>query len=331
MLSIIIPTLAQKKSIFKTIESIQSQLSKSHHVKVEVVVNPIKPNRTIIERLKADSRITTRFHSRKHRTAESSAFWAAKTSNSNWVWILGDDDTAKKGSIEHVISLTAVRNVKFWLLNLDLVFTEMPISYYKVGPEPIQISSGHELWQKCGFFSLTTTLSCFLIERQAIDIDLFMKFHDVQGIYSHSFALFAMLINSNVGITNHVCVRRNESSANLIRRSLNLYSSNLKRNPNYIWTDGAMKLFKTLSNETGLDLKDLLKFREIEIIREEFNRYLVSSDLKLLVSTSGGVVWNFFSRTRDRKISDSYAEILEDFAEPGKVYAAPVRITLSQN
>ena len=209
-LSVVIPTTASRHSIFKTIQSVYSAASESNF-KIEVVVNNLNGDERILERLSQDTRIELRFQPQIRETAEASAFWAAYTSDSDWIWILGDDDLATPESLTHVVNLIKLCAADFWLLNVKLFYNRKVQEYYRIGPEPIQTCSATRLWKRCGFFSVTTTLSCFLVKRSCIDIKLFEEFHQVQGIYSHSFALLAMLKDSQEGATDFFCVLRNEN------------------------------------------------------------------------------------------------------------------------
>lgn len=319
-LSIVIPTTATRPSIFKTIESLFDSFPISG-VKVEVVVNRLRSNQLIIEKLSLDPRIELRFQSQIHETAEASALWAAYTSNSDWIWILGDDDLATPGSINHVLELLNSSEVDFWLLNVLLVFNEIPLEYYRIGPQPIQVCSANKLWERCGFFSILTTISCFLVRRSRINIELFTEFHTIQGIYSHSFSLLAMLKNSNVGATDFFCVLRNEEAAENISMSLSSYAKSKNIDLSSIWTTGAKDLFELLSSKIGIPVSRLLNYREIELRKNPNVSYLKSSDVEILVSTSESVV----DRFDENKLDETGQNIL---VSQDMIFNAPVRISL---
>ena len=287
--------------------------------KIEVVVNRLKNDEKILEQLVRDKRIELRFHDRLHETAESSAMWAAYTSTSEWIWLLGDDDLATKGSIDHIKELITVKEIPFWLLNVLLVFEDTPLEYYRIGPKPVQVSTAIKLWERCGFFSILTTISCFLLKRSSIDIELFEEFHEVQGIYSHSFALLAMFNNSQVGATDFFCVLRNEENIDNIESSLSHYAESREVEFKSIWKSGALKLFELLSEKIELSVSELVQFREIELIKDSKNSYASNSDLKILVSDSQSVMNRFDPiKSKERKIQSASNLILN----------APVRISL---
>jgi hypothetical protein len=319
--SIVIPTTATRTSIFKTIDSVFKSISNSN-VKVEVVVNRLKSDQHIIDRLKLDPRIELRFQSQVHQTAEASAVWAAYSSTSEWIWLLGDDDLATPGSVTHILDLLKLSEVDFWLLNVLLVFNKIPLEYYRIGPKPIQICHANKLWERCGFFSILTTISCLLIKRSRIDIELFTEFHEIQGIYSHSFSLLAMLKNSNVGATDFFCVLRNEEAAENIAESLSSYTQQKDFELGYIWTTGAKNLFELLSNKTKIPISDLLKYREIELRKNPNNPYQKSSDLEILVSSCQSVI-DRFSFNKNGNFIDS-----EIYISQNLIFKAPVRISL---
>ena len=316
-ISIVIPTTASRNSIFKTLDSIfESKLNLD--LRVEVVVNRLGNNLSVLNQLYSDTRIKLRFHSEVYDSAEASAMWAAYTSKSDWVWIIGDDDLATPGSIQHVAALINQKDVNFWLLNTLLVFSDLPLEYYRIGPKPVQVSTAYKLWEKCGFFSVLTTLSCFLIKRSVIDIDLFEEFHKIQGVYSHTFSLLAMLNDSQVGVSDFFCVIRNEESSESISSSLSRYTEVRNVDLNSIWTNGALDLFKLLARKIDVPISSLLMFREIEIVKDSLNSNEKSSDLRLLVSSSQSVMNRF-----KKSSGTSHEKITEDL-----VFTAPVRITL---
>jgi len=287
--------------------------------KIEVVVNRLRNDEKILEQLVCDKRIELRFHDRLHETAESSAMWAAYTSTSEWIWLLGDDDLATKGSIDHIKELITVKEVAFWLLNVLLVFEDVPLEYYRIGPKPVQVSTAIKLWERCGFFSVLTTISCFLLNRSSIDIELFDEFHEAQGVYSHSFALLAMLNNSQVGATDYFCVLRNEESSENIEYSLSRYADSRGVEFKSIWNSGALKLFELLSEKIELSVSDLVRYREIELIKDPKNSYSSNSDLKLLVSDSQSVM----NRSDPIKSQDTKISLASNL-----IFNAPVRISL---
>jgi hypothetical protein len=317
-LSIVIPTTAARFSIFKTIDSVYNSILELD-VKIEVVVNRLKSNRYILERLERDSRIELRFQSQIHQTAEASAIWAAYTSTSDWIWLLGDDDVATLGSINHVIDLLEYKDVDFWLLNVLLAFNHIPLEYYRIGPKPIQVCSAYKLWERCGFFSILTTISCFLLKRSVIDIMLFEEFHKIQGVYSHSFSLLAMLKNSQVGATDYFCVTRNEGTVEEIEESLTSYTKFKNLELSFLWTSGARELFEVLSKKTGIPVSEHMNYREIELRKSSIKSYLKISDLEILVSRSRSVMdRSNFEYIRDLEISE-----IEEL-----IFPAPVRISL---
>lgn len=320
-LSIVIPTTANRYSIFKTVDSLFKTFPSSEF-KVEVVVNRLKSNPDIIERLSLDARIDLRFQSQVHETAEASAMWAAHTSTSDWIWLLGDDDLVTPGSINHVLDLLKSSEVDFWLLNVLLVFDKMPLQYYRIGPQPVQICSANKLWERCGFFSILTTISCFLIKRSRINIELFTEFHEVQGIYSHSFSLLAMLKNSNVGATDFFCILRNEESPENISDSLSNYALSKQIDLSSIWTTGARGLFELLSSKIDIPVSKLLNYREIELRKNPKFSYVKNADLEILISTSQSVI--------DRFEVNELQEIVQKdkFVSQDLIYNAPVRISL---
>jgi hypothetical protein len=281
-------------------------------VKIEVVVNRLRSNESILEQLNCDKRIVLRFHDVIHDTAESSAIWAAYTSSSDWIWLLGDDDLATDGSIDHIIHLTSKEDASFWLLNALLVFEHTPFEYYRIGPKPVQVSDATTLWRKCGFFSVLTTISCFLLKRSSIDIDLFEEFNEIQGVYSHTFALLAMLNTSQVGVTDFFCVIRNEETIENIRNSLSQYVKSRGIEFNSIWTTGAQKLFELLSKKIEVPLLELVNYREIELIKHKGDSYVTNSDIQILISNSKSVMDRFSSSLVSQNL----------------IFSAPVRISL---
>jgi hypothetical protein len=327
-LSVVIPTTARRYEIFETISSVLDQVNSFPWITIEVVINPLGNNKQIVKRLLASENIETRFHPRPFETAEASAMWAAYTSKSDWIWLIGDDDEALTGSIDHVAELIKNDEVDFWLLNLLCVFDQLPVEYYRVGPRLTQVSSSIDLWKKCGFFSTLTTISCFLIRRETLDIDLFEEFHDIQGIYSHSVSLLAMLYKSKAGMSDFFCVQRKEGNAEDILNSMQSYVVSRGIDSDYIWTRGAHDLLNHLARKIDFPIEKLLNFRELEIVKDNKNSYIRSGDVTILVGTSAAFISRFASA------SDKYDEYFgNDWLEsqvltPPLAFPAPVRITI---
>jgi glycosyltransferase involved in cell wall biosynthesis len=322
-ISVVIPTTL-RKSITKTISSLLKQ-EESKKILIEVVVNPIATNKKLLQKLQRNKKIIVRLHPEEYSTAEQSAFHAAATSGSDWIWIIGDDDLAAEGSIAHIINLIENREVDFWLLNCLLDFAGVPLKYYEIGPEKIQIARSFDMWKKLGFLTTLTTLSCFLIRRDVIDLEIFEEFHDIQGVYSHSFSMPAMLSDSLVGVTNMACVIRNEQSSKEIGASLQRYTEAKGRQLDSLWIEGVVALGEKLSKLTKIPFDQLMEYREIEIIKDPNNSYTSQGGLKFLISTTREVA---FQRLLMRsEISPSLESTLGP-SNPGLIFSGPIRITV---
>jgi hypothetical protein len=327
-LSVVIPTTARRRTIFLTINSILKERDVGNELSIEVVINPLNSNKEIVNQLLAMSGITIRFHDKPYETAEASAMWAAYTSSAEWVWLIGDDDIAMPGSVPHIKDLIKEKRVDFWLLNLLCTFDQVPIQYYRVGPRPIQIGTAFDLWQKCGFFSILTTISSFLIKREILDMNMFEEFHDIQGIYSHSVSLLAMLKNSQVGMTDYFCINRNEENAEDIFASMQSYIDAREIDDMHIWTTGAWSLLNHLAEKIDYPIGELLNFREIEIIRDPRNSYLKSNDMSVLVSSSGALMARHVSDSRALKNFFDISWLNQEMSKPHLIFSAPVRVTI---
>jgi hypothetical protein len=258
-------------------------------------------------------------------TAEQSAFHAVATSESDWVWILGDDDIAADGSIAHIIQLACNDEVDFWLLNCSLDFEGVPLKYYEIGPKEIQVARSFAVWEKMGFLTTLTTLSCFLIKRNIVSGGGCEEFHDIQGVYSHSFSLPAMLKDSLVGITNTSCVVRNEQSSEEIANSLLRYTRTKGKDLDTIWVEGVVALAEKLSTLTEIPFEQLMQYREIEIIKDLNNSYTSQNSLRFLVSTTQEVALQHLAQ---RLEIDPILEARLGPSNPGLILTGPIRITL---
>ena len=322
-LSVVIPTTL-RKSITKTISSLLKQ-EESAKILIEVVVNPIARNDKLLQKLQRNKKIIVRLHPEEYATAEQSAFHAAATSKSDWIWIIGDDDVAAEGSLAHIMQLIENCEVDFWLLNCLLDFTGVPLKYYEIGPEETQIARSFDVWKKLGFLTTLTTLSCFLVRRDVIDLESFEEFHNIQGVYSHSFSMLAMLKDSLVGVTNMACVIRNEQSSKEIGESLQRYTEAIGRQLDSLWIEGVIALGEKLSSITKIPFDRLMQYREIEIIKDPNNSYTKQSDLKFLVSTTSEVA---FQRLLRRPEISPSLEVIFGPSNPGLVISGPIRITI---
>ena len=262
-LSIVIPTTLQRTSILGTVESLKQAMTLG--IRVEVVINNPEPDPVLKSRLEEFEYVDVRMSSKTWPTAEASAMSAAYTSSADWVWILGDDDVATTSAMTHILTLISSNVADFWLLNIQLRQVVL-LDYYRVDPETC-ITSVQDAWGKMGWISITTTLSAFLIRRSVIDWKLFLRFHSIQGIYSHSFSLFCMLLGKQVGLTNHICVDRHESESEEIGKSLEHYQLSLGRSRNYTWTTGLRKLIREASKISGIPKRTLWRFEESEIVK----------------------------------------------------------------
>jgi hypothetical protein len=322
-ISVVIPTTL-RKSILKTISSLLKQ-AHSEKITIEIVVNPIGRNDQLLRKLQRNKKISVRFHSKEYMTAEQSAFHAVATSESDWVWILGDDDLAADGSIAHIIQLASNNEVDFWLLNTLLDFTGVPLKYYEIGPAEIQVARSFVVWQKLGFLTALTTLSCYLIKRDNLNLAIFEEFHEVQGVYSHSFSLLFMLKDSLVGLTNTACVVRNEQSSAEIADSLRRYTESKGKELDSLWVEGVVALGEKLSSLTKVPFDQLMQYREIEIIKDPNNSYIRQNTLNLLISSTRDVA---FQRLNQRSQIDSILKVKLSPSDPGLIITGPIRISL---
>jgi len=334
-LTICVPTLLNRDSLFECVKSVQSQLDfrENQRIWIRVVVNS-KGNFTInqqkrLEKLKKMN-VEIAFHKNYMPTVELSALTALSTCESEWVWLLGDDDMLADGAITHVRDLVENKQVAFWLLNFTPVLEKTKLSYIDIGPRDIQFSDSVAVWRKLGFISATTTISCMLIRRNIVNIADFKKYHHLSGIYSHSVYLLSALHKFNSGLTNYHCVVRTEERPADIALSLAKFTNSSTGGGAYSFQiEGLLSLLRKLSKDLNISLKELLEFREIELIK---NESFGTKDQKVLISTTG----DFIRRAIENRIisvgpRSSDSKLVQQVASKNRsqlVLQTPVRVSL---
>ena len=307
--------------------------TKNQRVWIRVVVNS-KGDLTTnqqkrLEKLKKIN-VVIDFHKNYMPTVELSALTALSTCASEWVWLLGDDDMLADGAITHVSNLIENKQVAFWLLNFTPVLEKSKLSYIDIGPCDIQFSNSVAVWRKLGFVSATTTISCMLIRKNIVNIADFKKYHRVSGIYSHSVYLLSALRKFNSGLTNYHCVVRTEERPADIALSLAKFTNSpIDGEANSFQIEGLLNLLKNLSKDLNIPLKELLEFREIELIK---NESFGTQDQKVLISTTG----DFIRRALENRIISvgprrSDSRLIQQVASKNRsqlVLTTPVRVSL---
>lgn len=291
--SVVIPSTLQRASILETVDSLKPAASLG--IQVEVVVNNAHPDLVLISKLQAFEFVHVRQSSQLWPTAEASAMSAANSSQADWVWILGDDDLAAPQALERILTLVSSGDADFWLLNIGLGQV-VPLDYYRVEPA-FYVTTVEEVWGRMGWISITTTLSAFLIKRSVINWEMFWRFHEIQGIYSHSFSLFCMLLGKKVGVTDHVCVDRKEGGSEEVGNSLYEYQTSLGRPMKYIWTTGLKNLMRETSRVSGIPKRTLWRFEESELIKPPGVINNDGTPFQILNGPTINVFWRHFLRS----------------------------------
>jgi hypothetical protein len=306
-ISIVIPTILKPgvlDTVYKAIE-----FTKNTALKIEVVINPLRqgtPEYGMIERQLLRNRsgnVEIRYHERVHLSAESSALYAAASSESDYIWILGDEDLPTPSTPKHLIELADCDEADFWLLNAEWSFASDPIKYYQVGPQTTYLTSGMNFFNKLGFVGITTALSCWFIRREIIDLEQFERFHQRSKIYSHTFSLAAFLSARYAGISNNVCVIRKEENASTIKKALEVVTRKDKVDVSTVWIEGLLALASQLSEELGVGIPTILKSREIEMVK--LGEIAKQGDLKILVSSTLNVVQRAIESRSESQLSSS--------------------------
>jgi hypothetical protein len=334
-LSIVIPTVL-RPSVIETANRC-AMFANDPRVEVVVSINPLaftsQDADVVHQTLLKIPNIRIEIQSSPRFTAESSAMNSICFAGNEWIWFLGDDDHLSPHAIEHVLLL--IENpVDFWLVNCTLNFPSGYSSkYYSVGPNREQVGLGKELFQKFGLVSATTTLSCLVIRKKVVDLNFFNELHSIQGVYSHSFSLFACLFSRKVGVSDMPLVNRAEGTSEQIQASLQSYVESQSRPFHTIFTTGLLSLIKAVSERTGMPMLEILRFREIEIIK---NIEIVSDAThRVLISSLGDFI---LAAVRATPILDPNLTVVEkEIYESGfrgngqgLVMSAPVRVTLSR-
>ena len=269
-ITIVIPTIL-RDSVVRTVKKCARLAKKSNGLaRVAVVVNCPQPNiqqQKTIRRLRRIKGVDIYLQEKFRVSAEQSAIHAAGFAKTNWIWFMGDDDIPSKGSLNHLGILINRSDADFWLLNCNLRVGSRTVPYYQVGPKPIQTSTGIILFERLGLISATTTLSCWLIKRELVDAKQFEQFHDVMGIYSHSFWLLSALHSKRAGLTDYKCVERNEEKPEAIAQSLTKYTATIGEEITYIWGAGLESLVAKACQVTGISQEQIWKFRELELYK----------------------------------------------------------------
>jgi hypothetical protein len=315
-------------------------LASDPRVEVVVSINPLgfetEGAASVLDALKAIPNLRIEIQPSPRSTAESSAMNSIGFAQNDWVWFVGDDDNLSKNAITEIL-LMIDKPVDFWLLNCVLNYLSgFSSKYYEVGPRREQVGLGKDLFKKFGLVSATTTLSCLVFRKEIVDLDFFNELHDLQGIYSHSFFLFACLYNRSVGVSDLPLVQRTEGTSVEIKLGLQKYVKS-KGVPFYsIFTTGLLALIEEVSKKTGIGVGEILEYRELEIIK---NLEIVSNKThRILVNRLGDFMLGFTltalesSPILDAKLLKVQRELNEygfRVRGQGLVMAAPVRVTLT--
>lgn len=335
-LSIIIPTIL-RSSVLETASRCAS-LAKDSRVEVIVSINPLGFDAAgataVHEALKKISNLRIEIQPSSRSTAESSAMNSLDFAKNEWVWFVGDDDNLSIDAVEKALSMIE-KPVDFWLVNCILNYRSgFSAKYFEIGPAREQVGLGRELFKKFGLVSATTTLSCLIFRREIADLNFFNELHDLQGIYSHSFFLFASLHNRHVGVSDFPFIQRTESNSDEIKAGLQKYVDSKELPFHSIYTTGLLALINAVSTKTGIPVGEILRFRELEIIK---NIDIISNNThKILVSSLGDFI---LAATRATPVLDpNLTKVKRELTAngfrsrgQGLVMAAPVRVTLTHN
>ena len=332
-LSIVIPTIL-RSSVIQTVNNCLT-LCAGYNVEIVVGVNPLNlyglEEQSVLSSLLNIPGLQVKIQNSPKETAEASAFASIEFAKGEWILFLGDDDELDEKNFEEVFDLLDF-NVDFWLLNCNLLYSSgFRSPYYTIGPEPRQVSSGLDLFKKFGLVTATTTLSCLLFKKESVDLNLFQRIESIQGIYSHSFFLFCNFASRMVGATNTCFINRKEASSIEVGAALSRYASNLGIPSTEIFTLGLYKLVEFASRHTGLEIGEILSFRELEIFKDVKEFSLANH--KVHVTTLGGFISEFVQRsdyfdTRITRLEHCLYE--QGFEKSGDhlILDAPVRVTL---
>jgi hypothetical protein len=331
--SIVIPTIL-KPGVLETVKHALA-VTKDTSVQIEVVINPLRAGSNeyleIERKLVQNKKIIVRHHTKSHISAESSALYAAASSKSEWVWILGDEDLPTELSPQHLLQLAKSGLADFYLLNAEWKFHGEPIKFYEVGPKPVQVTNGENFFAKLGFVSITPALSCWFLRKSIIDLDIFERFHTKFEIYSHTFALASFLQGKKAGMTNSVCLTRQEGSALEISKSLAEVTGKKDAHVTSIWVEGLLALASQLSRETGEDLIRILKSREIEMFK--VGKIEMQEDLRVFVSSTLSIIQRAIeSRTKESEWDSEIFVLSEEISNylslssSNLIFPTPVRI-----
>jgi hypothetical protein len=331
--SIVIPTIL-KPGVLETVKHAVA-VTKGTSVQIDVVINPLRAGSSqyieVERELIQNKEIIVRYHDKPHISAESSALYAAASSKSEWVWILGDEDLPTEQSPQHLLQLAKSGLSDFYLLNAEWKFQGGPIKFYEVGPKSVQVTNGENFFAKLGFVSITPALSCWFLRKSIIDLDKFERFHTKFEIYSHTFALASFLQGRKAGITNTVCLTRQEGSALEISKSLAEITGKKDVDVTSVWVEGLLALANQLSRETGEDLIRILKSREIEMFKA--GKIEMQRDLRVFVSSTLNVIQRAIESRPKKSGWDSEIFLLSEeimkylsISSSNLIFPTPVRI-----
>lgn len=327
--SICIPTYG-RDNIVDLLESISASIRKANfEPEVIIYFNQI-PGKS--PSLSSFRNTIERFHFAKlilatkvHNTAESSSYNAVMSSSCKYVWIVGDDDLVTEDSINTILNIPDNNEIGFYLLNLVLEYENKLKQYYELNSDFLEMDR-IEFFQKLGFISITTTLSCFLIKKDIVDLKIFDAYHRVQGIYSHSFSLFEFLKNAKACLISSNCVIRSEQKPKQIQEDL---VSIGESSYNQIWIEGIYNLLKLCSVRNHLNLEYLSSFREIELIKDpnhDFGTLLVSSTRNVVFRNIINVHLNKNTSKRKRVFERIKSELgITDRVDSSLIMNAPIK------
>ena len=198
-------------------------------------------------------------------TAESSAFNAAQFATGEYVWLFGDDDFPHPDCLDRLYAALTAHQPDFALLNMRLLVDSKKLDYIRADRDIIAFPTGRALFEKFGFVSATTTLSCLCYRKSLFKMDVFETLRKESEIYSHSFSFFACYHDRPAIFIAAPLLDYTQNTLEQETSRFAVYTEKNKRSPYDPFIYGLLRLVKATSRITGIHASGLLQAQEIEM------------------------------------------------------------------
>lgn len=280
-LTILIPTRNRRERIEFQANTILDKI-KSHERSIQVVISD---NSDVpLARANIDSRIEIIRASKRFHTFEEHFFWAIKKVDSEFVWVLGDDDEPLSETIDHLMKHLFENDHDIIMFNgLRETKNRNPSQIIPCSDNQIQMSY-RQFLIAAGIWGVGAGISLCVFRRSFIKEKYLSEIIKIKSpIYSHVTLFLRSFKKGKFIFLNLplVSYRRSDPEAQL-KRSENWekYSASTQKFYRYPWTVGFLKQIDYLVSTKSFSLSDLNRVLEFDV---DGNRYFLVDSVGMML------------------------------------------------